>query len=106
VNQRPQVTADGDIYIHTKGSLTTDVTFTDELTGQPRVMTSRSVWFVASDGTRIQLTNGATTSTKVLKIPQNSFTTLVGKAASFVVVDETDTLHTVEWAGRLMVGGL
>lgn len=101
----PGITPEGDIYLHNKGGIVADVNFTDDTTGAAKDMSAKTVAFIASDGTRIVMTNGTSTDVKVLTIPQGALSGLIGKTASFAVVDESSTPHRVEWSGRLMVAG-
>lgn len=98
------VTSEGNILLHNQGATTITLRFADEA-GAPRNMSARAIWFEASNGHRIVLTNGGTTDLKVLTIAQHILDDILNVVAGFVVVDETDALNVVEWQGDLLVTG-
>lgn len=98
------VTPSGDIIIHNKGTFTYTVGFRED-DGSDRDVTSRVMYFVTNSGIRVQLLPGDEANQKQLVIPQETLKIALKVVSEFAIVDETDTLHTVEWSGRLQVRG-
>lgn len=104
-NPYPVIDQQGDISIHNQQGVQIVLDFADPVTGTPKVMTGRTVWFEVSNGTRIALTAGATTNTMVLTITQGQFAAVVDQLLKFVILDETTSPHELYWEGQLTVRG-
>lgn len=100
----PLVTDEGDIAVHNREGVKIYVLFLDE-DGNAIDVSSKSLWFETSSGVRTQLTSGSTTNEKVLTINPKALAAELGKPSSFILKDETTTLHEDLWQGRLFVGG-
>lgn len=98
------VTPDGDIVIHNKGSFTYTVSFKDNA-GANRNVSARNMFFVTNSGIRIALLPGVNNWEKRLVIPQEALKICLKVVSEFAIVDETDSLHVIEWSGRLHVKG-
>ncbi len=68
-------------------------------------VTARTYWFEISTGFRKQLTNGATSDQKILEITPEELVDLLNKTATYVVLDETSTLHELIMEGQIKVRG-
>lgn len=96
----PIVTPDGNIELHNQSSAALTLSFTDSV-GAVRDVSARTFYFETSNNVRVLLTNGGSTNQKILTIAQHALDLLVGKTLDFVVVDETDALHVIEWLGQV-----